>query len=114
MNHRGNTVYDWFASEVSRFIQDLQARLFIENVRLQPMDSLDESDFAELMSGSREKTLVAALGGEMGNSAFLFLEAPTARMREQTLAKELLPSLGFALRNEPNRLYVLDALCLGS
>jgi fido (protein-threonine AMPylation protein) len=105
LNQRGTTIYEWFNFELQRFLRELSVQLFTMGLALKMMDSLDQADFNDLRAGSKEKTLIAAVVSESGRPIFMFLEAPTQAMRERLVERERLPSVGFAVRNEPNRLY---------
>lgn len=102
---RGDNFFDWYRNCMTEFMNRFRAELDLRGLRLWPLDEMTSDVFAQLRQWRRQNVMAAVVvDDEREQEIALYHRVPSTHARGSINADELVPSIAFALPNEPWRL----------
>jgi hypothetical protein len=111
---RGDNYFEWYCNCMTEFMSRFQAELDLVGLRLWSLDHLTADVFAQLrgglhenVTGGRHENVIAfvVVDDRRKQEIALYYRRPSSVALQRIDGKELVPSLAFALPNQPWQLY---------
>lgn len=102
---RGDNYFDWYRNCTAEFMTRFRAELDLVGLRLWDLDEMTPDVFASLRRGRSHNVIASVVvDDERKQEMALYYRRPSQQARQQLQEDELVPSLAFALPNQPYRL----------
>jgi hypothetical protein len=99
---RGDNYFDWYRSCVDEFMTRFRTELELLDLRLWPLDEMTPEVFANLRAGRSQTVLASVVVDDVRKQEMaLYHRRPALSARNRFGAEELVPSIAFALPNQP-------------
>lgn len=104
---RGDNYFDWYRNCMAEFITRFQAELELVGLRLWSLDEMTADVFAGLRKGARRENVIASVivDDARKQEIALYYRRPSSLAQQRIGRDELVPSLAFALPNQPWQLH---------
>lgn len=99
---RGDNYFEWYRNCMTEFMGRFRAELDLLGLRLWPLDEMTADVFAQLRRGHRQNVIASVVVDDAQRQEIaLYHTVPTSAARQRFQPDELVPSIAFALPNQP-------------
>jgi Fic family protein len=105
VTRRGDNYFEWYRNCMTEFMNRFRAELDLLGLRLWPLDEMTSDVFAQLRQGRRQNVIASVVVNDARKQEMaLYYRVPSEQARQRFQLDELVPSLAFALPNQPYQL----------
>jgi hypothetical protein len=99
---RGDKYFEWYRNSTTEFMNRLGMELDLLGLRLWPLDEMTADVFAQLRRGRCQDVIASVVVDDARKQEIaLYHRIPAAQARERFQPDEVVPSIAFALPNQP-------------